>query len=249
MFTIDNYLLHGNDYAYIFEKCDEIRKSIFPARVKVSIQDVPATNGSTMCTSLNHHEFDMSCCYNSNSSHEYVNYIKYIASLNRIDNMKHMICIHNVQLMKPSQMSVLKLMIQDYSDRTFFVITSSKISSIPKSILSQCIMIRCSGNQLFDASTSKLEKPLQSILSNAKDTEKARDFAYLCMTYNISFPFFSYAVIRVVKGMFPNNIDNVMPDVVSILANNEANILKVKKSIMVWEQTLFELMHFIQQQV
>lgn len=239
MYPVENYLLHGNDPASLFAKCTEIRKSIFPSsKSKINIQEVPNTNGSMMSTTHFHHEFDMVCCYNSNSSSEYMNYIKHLSSLNRIDNSKHLICIHNVHLMKPSLLATLKLMIQHYSDRTFFILsTCGRLSSIPMNIKSQCIQIRCPGYQMLNIDTSRMKKCVHWLLDN-KSQEKARELAYTFVMYNISFTLFAIVIMDVCKerGVEP------MHKIVQMLAENELLSQKIKKNVMVWELTLYQLM-------
>lgn len=238
MYPVDNYILHGNDPASLFSKCTEIRKSIFPStRSKINVQEVPNTNGSMMSTTHFHHEFDMICCYNSNSSTEYLNYIKHISSMNRIDNSKHLICIHNIHLMKPSLLATLKLMIQHYSDRTFFILSTSNISSIPLNIRSQCILIRCPGYQLTDIDTSQIKKALHWLLDH-KSQEKAREIAYTFVMYNMSYTLFAMVIIDVCK----ERGFEYMHEIVQMLAENELSALKIKKNVMAWELTLYQLM-------
>lgn len=213
---------------------------MFPQRCKVSYQEVPNTNGSMISTSIVHHEFDMICCYNSNGSDEYMNFINHIASLRRIDNTRHLICIHNIHIMKDIHLTSLNLMIEAYSDRSMFVLTTTRISSIPRKIQSQCVLLRCPCNHLFDVQATEVKNKIRQVIQRPSDLDKARELAYTFVTFNIAYTFFAKLVLEIMTE--ENKSEECMHTIVSILANNETCISHTKKSVMVWEMTLFQLM-------
>lgn len=242
--TNHTYIIYGNDQPTLHIKCDEILTSLF-SKFHLNAQEVPSSNGAIVRVSQHHHEFDIGCCYNTSSTTEYINYVKHVSSFKRIDNKKHLICVYNIHLLKPSLLRSLKCIIQKYMDRTSFVLTTTKISYVPRHLCSFCILVRCPTIESPINEKNRLIECILWLIENPTCAQKARELAYMCVTFNISYCFFSKTIIDIVLKK-DSSLEKVH-EVVQFLASNEIIALKIKKDVMVWEMTLLFIMSLFTQ--
>lgn len=227
-------LLYGND-TQALKITAQSRVSPTPLVSK----RIEVTNGSYVLVTRVHHEFDIMCCYNNQCIADYMQYINEIASMKRIDSTRHIICIHNIHALKPGLLSMLKCMLHDYFNRTEFILTTTKVSYIGKSIASLCALVRVPGDQGMTPSIIATTKLQQLLDCPCPSHTKVRETAYSFIIDNVPFVTLARAIILHFSRSGPDTDTNI-PDIIALLAQLES--YNIKKDVMSFELALHSVL-------
>ena len=152
----DNILLYGCERNHMYNIVIELIKHKNNGKMPhISVEHVNSNNSMIRVSPL-HHEFDFAISYNSATTNELIERVTQLSSFRRIQGNKHIIFLHNMDVLTSVQINRFKSTVQNYCDRTCFIITTTKLAKMPFSIQYSCTLVRCS---LADRSTYAAKVP------------------------------------------------------------------------------------------
>jgi hypothetical protein len=147
LFQCPNIMLYGTDTTLLKLYTDAILSSIFkrPVTKKSATYDVSSNNNKYNCPykySDVHIEVDMEHVPNPEKQYicEFIS--KHVAQTKNINQPKHIVVIHNMNMVSAQVMNSLKKP-TDSNTNVLFILTSSRISNIDYAIKSRCLHVRC----------------------------------------------------------------------------------------------------------
>lgn len=242
-----NALLYGSDLNTMYHK---VQKMIQPGNKPLHVTVTPIQGGNANVRSTTQHqEFDFSACYNVAAIASCVAMVHEIASHRRYGGIKHKLFLHAINCLNQSHMYHLRAVVERYSDRTCFILTTTKLSQVPRSLLFACTPLRVPSHPP-KLSEDLLDNWLMAMIKTMKTTPrgkltdlmiKFRDFAYTCIGFNVSFSFVAKRLIDILQ----DTDMNVIHQVIGICARNEAAICCMKKDVLAWELAFMEITNLL----
>ena len=266
-----NVLLYGCDRNHLYNiVCELIKHKNNGKHPHISVEHVNSANSLIRISPL-HHEFDFAISYNSATTTELIDRVTQLSGFRRIEGKKHIIFLHNIDILTNLQINRFKSTVQNYSDRTCFIITTTKLAKMPLSIQYSCAVIRCplsvSNTSLQDICDAfkkncnianclhkKLQPVFKYMMLNCKSLNNdkqslllvaLKDFAYTCIGYNVRFAYVSKAIVDIVSDLKASN--DVLQSIVETLANCEASSHGMKKDIIAWELAFIQIVRIFKE--
>ena len=231
-----NLLFYGYNANLLYQRIHAHIVATY-GQLRVSNQSLGAS-AIQVKTSSCHHEFDCVTCLNSQAVVDMLAMIKDVVRLKRIDAQPHSVVILNIHVLKQTQMQFLKSLINMYSDRTIFLMSTRSVSQLPRGIVFNALNVRCHSPQCqtdLGHFGKKVDDLLDSCIKGSLDMKRARQFAYTCIGFNVSYEFFAKAVIARLA-----DTEHIVA-VVAACAENDLLVRKIKKDVMIWEKTFTDI--------
>jgi hypothetical protein len=226
-----NYLFYGKSSKACYEKCKEIAH--WDTR--------PDETSVWMRISHQHHEFHTYIC---SSQTEMLNQIQEISQLKRIvSTHRHIIIVKDIHILNKQCLGKLKSLVNLYSDRTCFVLSSSTLNAIPSTLICICTPIRVpiqNREVLSDNMVIIFKKIFDICLSNIFINEKLaffRDLSYTLLANGVTIQYFSKQLI--LYNIEINFCENAY--LCNLLAESDISSKHLKKDIIAWERMLLLL--------
>lgn len=246
-----NTLLYGSDLNQIYQV---VKQSILLLNqgksLHASMQSIQNGNAYVRSTKI-HQEFDFSACYNVAAIAACIAQVRNIASYKRIDAKRYVLFLHAINNLGVNFINQLKSIVELFSDRTCFVLTTSNVGSVPKSLLFNCTPLRVSQHRIITLSQSVMDEQLSSIIDKvfSVPTNKLNDvficfrnFAYKCIGFNIRFAFVAKRLITI---LIQRTQPNLLNQICEVCARNEASTCVMKKDILAWELAFMEIVQIL----
>jgi len=143
--------------------------------------------------SRSHFEYDFALVYNAAAMRECINSVTAVACMRRIDRRPLDMLLLNVQALPPDERPYLKTLVDAYSDRTRFVLTTTSFAAVPRGLSALCTPVRVPSTP---PDTGALRAALVDMLAARQPRKAARAFAYACCNAGTPFALVARAVVE-----------------------------------------------------
>ena len=143
--------------------------------------------------SRSHFEYDFALVYNAAAMRECINSVTAVACLRRIDGRPLDMLLLNVQALMPDDRPYIKTLVDAYSDRTRFVLTTTSFAAVPRGLSALCTPVRVPAPP---PDTSAIRTALLDVMAARQPRKAARAFAYACCNAGTPFALVARAVVE-----------------------------------------------------
>lgn len=180
-----------------------------------------------------HYEYDFNLVYNAAALRTCIDNITAVARLRRIDGCPLNVVLFNLQALGVDDRAYIKTLVDDYSDRTRFLITTTSFSAAPRGIVGICLPVRVPAPL---PCTQELEAALMRVLASRQPRKEARALAYACCNNGTPLALLCRAA------------EELGGDIAMITAC-ESMARRCKRDVMAWEALLNGLLAQVQKGV
>lgn len=180
-----------------------------------------------------HYEYDFNLVYNAAALRTCLDNLTAVARLRRIDGYPINVVLFNLQALGAEDRVYIKTLVQGFSDRTRFVITTTTFSAAPRGIVGLCLPVRVPAPA---PCTRELEAALLRVLASRQPRKEARALAYACCNNGTPLALLCRAAVEL--GGNP-----------AMAATCEALAHRCKRDVMAWEALLNGLLAQVQKGV
>lgn len=143
--------------------------------------------------SRSHFEYDFALVYNAAAMRECINSVTAVACLRRIDERPLDMLLLNVQALPPDERPYIKTLVDSFSDRTRFVLTTTSFAAVPRGLSALCTPVRVPSSP---PDTGALRTALMDVLAARQPRKAARAFAYACCNAGTSLALVGRAIVE-----------------------------------------------------
>ena len=245
-----NVLLYGHDRHAMHAVVSELLRGLNHGKPPYMSTESVSKDNAFVRVSAFHHEFDFARAYNSAAVAALVARVLELAKLRRLGGKRHIVFLRNLDGLSGPHVAKLASAVQQFSDRTCFVITTTKISRVPPTMRYSCVPTRCPSTGACADDDNVVARTLKKVFAHLLKKNGAvgkqvavakalREVSYSCLGANVRLAYVAGASLRALVDLGAS--DDLLATVAETFAVHEAASHHARREVLAWEGAFLQV--------